>query len=120
VGLTLTLALRRRWTKALALTWPALVALSVIATGNHYVFDIAVGLAVTALGYAIGRIPNTAGRPLRVRSNLAVLPQASRPNRPRTRRRLGMFALLAAAHEVHSQAPRSVRSASAAAGSWRS
>jgi membrane-associated phospholipid phosphatase len=79
VGLTLTLALRRRWTKALALTWPALVALSVIATGNHYVFDIAVGLAVTALGYAIGRIPNTAGRPLRVRSNLAVLPEASRP-----------------------------------------
>ena len=31
------------------------LALAVVATGNHYVFDIAVGLAVTALGFAAGR-----------------------------------------------------------------
>ena len=31
------------------------MALAVVATGNHYVFDIAVGLAVTALGFAAGR-----------------------------------------------------------------
>jgi hypothetical protein len=31
------------------------VSLSVVATGNHYVFDIAAGLVVTALGFAVGR-----------------------------------------------------------------
>jgi hypothetical protein len=33
------------------------VSLSVVATGNHYLFDIAAGLAVTALGYAAGCLP---------------------------------------------------------------
>jgi membrane-associated phospholipid phosphatase len=63
VGLALTLALRGRWSKALALTWPPLVALSVIATGNHYVFDIAAGLLVTGLGFAAGRLPPRLSRP---------------------------------------------------------
>jgi membrane-associated phospholipid phosphatase len=58
VGLTLTL--RRRWTKMLATLWPPLVALSVIATGNHYLLDIATGLAVTALGYAMAAPPPSA------------------------------------------------------------
>jgi hypothetical protein len=35
----------------------------VIATGNHYVFDIAAGLAVTALGFAAGRLPERLARP---------------------------------------------------------
>jgi hypothetical protein len=30
------------------------VALSVVATGNHYVFDIAVGLLVSVAGYVVG------------------------------------------------------------------
>jgi membrane-associated phospholipid phosphatase len=77
VGLSLAFALRRRWSKALALLWPPLVALSVIATGNHYAFDIAVGLAVTALGYAVGRAPITRPPLLRAQSNAAALPQAS-------------------------------------------
>ena len=63
VGITLTLALRHRWSKALALTWAPLVALSVIATGNHYLFDIAVGLLVTGLGFAAGRLPLRLPRP---------------------------------------------------------
>jgi membrane-associated phospholipid phosphatase len=57
VGVTLALALRRRWAKALALAWGPLVGLAVVATGNHYVFDIAAGLLVTALGFAAGRLP---------------------------------------------------------------
>jgi membrane-associated phospholipid phosphatase len=57
VGVTLALALRRSWAKALALLWGPLVALAVVATGNHYVFDIAVGLLVTAVGFAVGRLP---------------------------------------------------------------
>ena len=55
VGLALARVLEPRWAKALALSWGPLVSLSVVATGNHYLFDIAAGLAVTALGYAVGR-----------------------------------------------------------------
>jgi hypothetical protein len=55
VSLALAAALPHRFTRALALSWGPLVTLSVVATGNHYVFDVAVGLAVTALGYAVGR-----------------------------------------------------------------
>jgi hypothetical protein len=32
------------------------VTLSVLATGNHYVFDVAAGLLVTAAGFAAGRL----------------------------------------------------------------
>ena len=55
VGLALARVLEPRWAKALALSWGPLVSLSVVATGNHYLFDIAAGLAVTAVGYAVGR-----------------------------------------------------------------
>jgi membrane-associated phospholipid phosphatase len=56
VGVAAALALRRPWAKALALLWPAIVSLSVVATGNHYVFDIAAGLGVTGLGFAVSRL----------------------------------------------------------------
>jgi membrane-associated phospholipid phosphatase len=55
VGLALARVFERRWAKGLALLWGPLVSLAVVATGNHYLFDIAAGLAVTALGYAVGR-----------------------------------------------------------------
>jgi membrane-associated phospholipid phosphatase len=54
VGLALAVALQRRWARALALLWGPVVSLSVVATGNHYVFDIAAGFVVTGLGYALG------------------------------------------------------------------
>jgi membrane-associated phospholipid phosphatase len=57
VGVAFAVVLRWRWAKALALIWGPLVSLSVVATGNHYFFDIAAGLAVTALGFAAGRLP---------------------------------------------------------------
>lgn len=57
VGVALALALRRRWAKALALLWAPLVALAVVATGNHFEFDIAAGLAVTGAGFLAGQIP---------------------------------------------------------------
>jgi membrane-associated phospholipid phosphatase len=57
VGIALALALRRRWGQVLALLWGPVVALSVVATGNHYVLDIAAGLAVTGLGFASARLP---------------------------------------------------------------
>jgi membrane-associated phospholipid phosphatase len=50
-------ALHAPWAKALALLWGPLVTLSVVATGNHYLFDIAAGLLVTALGFTVGGLP---------------------------------------------------------------
>jgi membrane-associated phospholipid phosphatase len=55
VGLALAVVLERRWAKALALLWGPIVSLSVVATGNHYVFDIAAGLLVTGLGFVVAR-----------------------------------------------------------------
>jgi hypothetical protein len=56
LGIAAAAALRARWAKALALSWGPLVSIAVVATANHYVFDIAAGLAVTAVAYAAGRL----------------------------------------------------------------
>jgi membrane-associated phospholipid phosphatase len=55
VSIALASAARRWWTKALALAWAPLVSLSVVATGNHFAFDILAGFVVTGAGYALGR-----------------------------------------------------------------
>jgi membrane-associated phospholipid phosphatase len=55
VSLALAAAVRRRWLKMLALLWAPLVTLAVIATGNHYLFDVVTGALAAAIGYALGR-----------------------------------------------------------------
>jgi membrane-associated phospholipid phosphatase len=55
VGIALTVAARRWWSRTLALLWGPTVALAVVATGNHFLFDIAAGLLVTATGFLAGR-----------------------------------------------------------------
>lgn len=74
VSVGLAVALRRRWAKALALLWGPLVSLCVVVTGNHYLFDIAAGLLVTAAGFWAGQI---AARLLERTSGL--LPDRSHP-----------------------------------------
>jgi membrane-associated phospholipid phosphatase len=54
VGIALAATLRSRSAKTAALLWGPAVSLSVVATGNHYVFDLAAGLLVTAAGFAVG------------------------------------------------------------------
>ena len=54
VGIAFAFAARTRWAKGLAIAWGPIVSLAVVATGNHYVFDIAAGLLVTAAGYLAG------------------------------------------------------------------
>jgi PAP2 superfamily len=44
---------KRPWLRALAVLYPCLTAFAVLATGNHFVFDIAGGLLVLALAGAI-------------------------------------------------------------------
>jgi membrane-associated phospholipid phosphatase len=55
VSLALAAAARRRWVKALALLWAPLVTLAVIATGNHYVFDVVTGALTAVVAYGLGR-----------------------------------------------------------------
>ena len=63
ISIALATALRPRWAKALALLWGPLVTLAVVATGNHFVFDAAAGLAVTAAGFSAGvLLPRVAHR----------------------------------------------------------
>jgi hypothetical protein len=56
IGTAAAFALRAPLAKALALLWGPIVTLAVIATGNHYVFDVVTGLLVTAAGFAAGRV----------------------------------------------------------------
>jgi hypothetical protein len=56
IGIALFIALRSRWAKVLALLWGPTVALAVLATGNHYLFDIAAGLLTTPAGFAAARL----------------------------------------------------------------
>jgi membrane-associated phospholipid phosphatase len=57
IGIALAAAATRRPVKLLALAWGPLVCLSVVATGNHYIFDIAAGLAAAVAGYFVGPLP---------------------------------------------------------------
>jgi hypothetical protein len=60
VGIALAAAASGRVAKALALLWGPLVCLTVVATGNHYVFDIGAGLLAAAVGYGLGRVVRSA------------------------------------------------------------
>ena len=55
IGTAVQATLQTRWARGLALMWGPLVTLSVVATGNHYLFDVATGLLVTGLAYAAVR-----------------------------------------------------------------
>lgn len=66
IGIAVACAVRRRWLKVLALSWGPLVALSTVATANHYLFDVVAGLAITVLGYAVVTYRPQARRPVLV------------------------------------------------------
>jgi membrane-associated phospholipid phosphatase len=57
IGIALAAAARHRVTRALCLLWGPLVCLAVVATANHYMFDIAAGLLVSAVGLLVGPLP---------------------------------------------------------------
>ena len=56
VGLAIAAAVRNPALKVLAWMWGPAIALAVLATGNHFVFDIAAGVVAAALGYALGTV----------------------------------------------------------------
>ena len=51
VGVGVYLFTRHWLVRALALTYPALVVLTIVVTGNHFVFDAAAGVAVMGVGF---------------------------------------------------------------------
>jgi membrane-associated phospholipid phosphatase len=53
VSVALVVVARRPLTRALCALWAPLIALAVVATGNHFVFDIAAGLVASAAGYGV-------------------------------------------------------------------
>ena len=63
VGITLTMLCRARWAKAIWVLWPGWVAFVVMATGNHFLLDVAAGLVVAGLAWLALRIPVLSGRP---------------------------------------------------------
>jgi membrane-associated phospholipid phosphatase len=56
IGIAAAAATGNRLVKVLCHLWVPAIALAVVATGNHYVFDIAAGLAAAAIGHWLGRL----------------------------------------------------------------
>src|SRR3954451_8136333 len=54
VGFALFAAIRNPWIRWVALLWGPVVGLAVVATGNHFVFDMIAGVVASALGYGLG------------------------------------------------------------------
>jgi membrane-associated phospholipid phosphatase len=53
IGSAMAAIVHRRALKALWALWPGLVIVSVVATGNHYLLDVAAGMACAALAAAL-------------------------------------------------------------------
>jgi PAP2 superfamily len=64
IGIAVAAAVRRPALKVLALLWGPTIGLAVVATGNHFVFDIAAGIVAAALGYALGNAATRLPRPV--------------------------------------------------------
>jgi hypothetical protein len=79
VGVTVALLARRRWVRWLGAMYPPFMLFTIVATGNHFIFDAVAGGIVVIVAYAAAR---------------ALVP--SRPARPASRRMDPMFAVRAA------------------------
>jgi membrane-associated phospholipid phosphatase len=56
VGIAVASATSKRWLKVVGHLWGPTIALAVVATGNHYVFDIVAGMVAAAIGYGLGKL----------------------------------------------------------------
>jgi hypothetical protein len=55
---------RRRWIQALGVLYPLAVVLTIVVTGNHFIFDALAGIAVLAAGFLIVNLPRVGRRAL--------------------------------------------------------
>jgi hypothetical protein len=56
VSAALAAAARRPLTRVVTWLWAPTIALAVVATGNHFLFDIAAGVVATGVGFALGEL----------------------------------------------------------------
>ena len=56
IGIVVASATSNRWLKIAGHLWGPTIALAVVATGNHYVFDIVAGMVAAAIGYGLGKL----------------------------------------------------------------
>ena len=74
VGAGLVLYSSRRWVRVLGVVYPLLVVLTILVTGNHFLFDAVAGLLVMALGFGLAALVSR----LWVRDDGAILEPATR------------------------------------------
>jgi len=84
LGVAMFRATRRRPVRVFAVVLPALMAVAVVATANHYVLDVVAGVALSLLGLvAANRLADLGERhPALARLTPGVTPAASPPGRP--------------------------------------
>jgi hypothetical protein len=63
IGIAVAAAVRPPALKVLALMWGPTIGLAVVATGNHFVFDIAAGVVAAGAGYVLGNLATRVPRP---------------------------------------------------------
>jgi hypothetical protein len=61
IGVAIAASSSNRIVKLIAHLWGPIVALAVVATGNHFVFDIAAGIVAAAAGYGLGLLVTRVG-----------------------------------------------------------
>ena len=57
VGVGIYRYAQSRFLRALGVVYPAVVILTIVVTGNHFIFDAVAGVAVLGLGFAIAALP---------------------------------------------------------------
>ena len=79
VGIGIFLFTRHWLVRALALSYPALVVLTIIVTGNHFIFDAVAGVLVMGIGFWLAALARGwYGRWAEARGNPAILGVATR------------------------------------------
>jgi hypothetical protein len=48
----------QRWLQVLGAIYPLAVTLTIVVTGNHFIFDAIAGMVVLAVGFMVVRLPN--------------------------------------------------------------
>ena len=58
VGVGLVRYASQRWLQVLGAIYPLAVTLTIVVTGNHFIFDAIAGMVVLAVGFMVVRLPN--------------------------------------------------------------
>jgi PAP2 superfamily len=64
VGIGLVRYAERRFLQVLGVLYPVAVMLTIVVTGNHFIFDALAGMAVLAVGFMVVRLPRIRRRAL--------------------------------------------------------